>query len=145
MRIATHLAALALAFAATAAAADIYQWTDEQGRVHYGDQPAPGAPAAARPELRAAEPSEADRQEAIEREERLRARLQRPADESGPAEAPPRQATRPAEPDNSCAAQWARYHASQECFAPYRNVNGSVRVEAYRFCTDIPEPQCEMP
>lgn len=31
--------ALALAGAAPAAGADIFRWTDEQGRVHYGDRP----------------------------------------------------------------------------------------------------------
>lgn len=143
MQIAHLLLASALALAATAAHADIYKWTDEQGRVHYGDRPAPGAPAAERRELQVPELSEAQRQEAIERLERQRARLQPPEGEGGAAIATPAAEASPAEQDNSCAAQMRRYNQSQECFAPFRNANGSVKPEAFRYCKDIPEPQCE--
>ena len=35
--------ALVLLAATTVAAADIYRWTDEAGRVHFGERPPPGA------------------------------------------------------------------------------------------------------
>lgn len=142
MQIAHLLLAGALALAATAAQADIYKWTDEQGRVHYGDRPSPSAPAAERRELQVPELPEAQRQEAIERLEKQRATLKAPAGEAGVISAPAAEA-RPAERDDSCAAQMRRYHQSQECFAPFRNVNGSVKPEAFRYCKDIPEPQCD--
>jgi len=40
----------------------------------------------------------------------------------------------------SCAAKWDRYRKSQECFAPYVNVNGSVKPDAYENCTDVKAP-----
>ena len=40
----------------------------------------------------------------------------------------------------SCAAKWDRYHKSQECFAPYMNVNGSMRPGAFENCTDVKAP-----
>lgn len=40
----------------------------------------------------------------------------------------------------SCAAKWDRYHKSQECFAPYTNVNGSVKPEAFENCAEVKAP-----
>lgn len=40
----------------------------------------------------------------------------------------------------SCTAKWDRYHKSQECFAPYMNVNGSMKPGAFENCTDVKAP-----
>lgn len=45
MSLVARTLALALLLAAAAAHAQIYRWTDEQGRVHYGQSPPPGAKA----------------------------------------------------------------------------------------------------
>ncbi len=59
MRPATFL--LGLTLTATAAAGEIYRWTDAQGRVHFGDRPQSGAanqwPAAAPNVVQAVRPS----------------------------------------------------------------------------------------
>lgn len=46
LRTTLRLAVCALAFAALPAAAALYKWTDENGRVVYGDTPPPGVKAA---------------------------------------------------------------------------------------------------
>jgi hypothetical protein len=40
----------------------------------------------------------------------------------------------------TCARKWDRYHRSQECFAPFHNVDGSMKPGAYEKCTDIKYP-----
>jgi hypothetical protein len=40
----------------------------------------------------------------------------------------------------TCAAKWDRYHKSQDCFAPYHNVDGSMKPGAFEHCTEVKEP-----
>jgi hypothetical protein len=40
----------------------------------------------------------------------------------------------------TCAAKWDRYHKSQECFAPYHNVDGSMKPGAFEQCTEVKYP-----
>jgi hypothetical protein len=40
----------------------------------------------------------------------------------------------------TCAAKWDRYLKSQDCFAPYRNVNGTMKPGAFENCTEVNEP-----
>jgi len=40
----------------------------------------------------------------------------------------------------TCAAKWARFHKSQECFAPYHNVNGSWKPGAFEHCKVYKSP-----
>ncbi|OIR19472.1 hypothetical protein GALL_03530 [mine drainage metagenome] len=40
----------------------------------------------------------------------------------------------------TCAAKWDRYHKSQECFAPYHNVNGTMKPGAFENCTEVKYP-----
>jgi len=40
----------------------------------------------------------------------------------------------------TCARKWERYYKSQECFAPYHNVDGSMKPGAHENCTDIKYP-----
>jgi hypothetical protein len=40
----------------------------------------------------------------------------------------------------TCAAKWDRYFRSQECFAPYHNVDGSMKPGAFENCTEVKEP-----
>lgn len=137
---------LILLLAAPAASAEVYQWVDQQGRVHYGDRPAPGVPATPREELSVPEPAQADRDAAAERAARDRARLQslppspppEPTGTEGDRSPPQAEAE-----DDSCAAQHRRYRASQACFAPYVTVTGAVKPEAFQYCENLPQPQCE--
>jgi hypothetical protein len=45
-----------------------------------------------------------------------------------------------AEDKETCANKWDQYHKSQECFAPYQNVNGTMKPGAFEHCTDIKYP-----
>lgn len=40
----------------------------------------------------------------------------------------------------TCAAKWARFHKSQECFAPYHNVNGTMKPGAFEHCKNYKSP-----
>jgi hypothetical protein len=40
----------------------------------------------------------------------------------------------------TCAKKWERFHKSEECFAPFRNRNGSVKPEAYETCPELKAP-----
>jgi hypothetical protein len=40
----------------------------------------------------------------------------------------------------TCARKWDRYRKSQECFAPYHNVDGTMKPGAFDNCTDIKYP-----
>jgi hypothetical protein len=40
----------------------------------------------------------------------------------------------------SCAEKWERYRSSAECFSRYRNVNGSIKSDAYGHCTEVSYP-----
>jgi hypothetical protein len=46
-----------------------------------------------------------------------------------------------------CEQLQRAYAESQACFAPYRNVNGSVSAEAYQRCIEVPDPSpsCGIP
>ena len=41
---------------------------------------------------------------------------------------------------DTCASKWDRYLKSQDCFAPYHNVDGSMKPGAHENCTDIKYP-----
>ena len=40
----------------------------------------------------------------------------------------------------TCDRKWARYYKSQECFAPYHNVDGTMKPGAFRHCKQIRFP-----
>lgn len=45
---------------------------------------------------------------------------------------------------NKCKKAWKKYKKSQACFAPYRLVNGGIKAEAFKHCTEVKQPElCE--
>jgi hypothetical protein len=40
----------------------------------------------------------------------------------------------------TCAQKWARYYRSQECFAPYHNVDGTMKPGAFEHCKEYKYP-----
>jgi hypothetical protein len=40
----------------------------------------------------------------------------------------------------TCVAKWDRYHRSQECFAKYRRINGTMKPSAYKHCKEVKIP-----
>lgn len=47
----------------------------------------------------------------------------------------------------SCARRYRIYLASLACFERFRNVNGSLKPEAFQYCNEVidPGPQCGPP
>jgi hypothetical protein len=41
---------------------------------------------------------------------------------------------------STCEARWHRYLVSAACFDQYRLVGGGLKPEAYRHCTEVPQP-----
>lgn len=134
-------------------AATIYRWVDDQGRIHFSDTVPDAYRSRARPlGLPPSEPSEQDRQAALERAARDQARANASAgarDAAGRTDAgapgfpllPPRK--RPAQApdaDTDCETWQRLYYESIECFGPYRTVRGGIKPEAFDRCTEVPEP-----
>jgi len=123
----------------------INRWVDAHGRVHYGDAlPAnvPERTTAVGP-LQSATP---------EQKAQGQAQLQQYRDYlNQPADAPPQTALsepaaqEQARPDNSCAAQWARFNAAAACASPYHVKGGGLRGEVAQHCPVVPQPQCPPP
>jgi hypothetical protein len=42
---------------------------------------------------------------------------------------------------SACEARWHRYMASAACFDQYRVVGGGLKAEAYKRCTEVPQPE----
>lgn len=157
LRTALLLGLCASSFAATAAVT--WRWVDENGRVHYADTvPDKFKKTATKVDTTASELNAEQKSEAKARAERERAAADERAREanarasrnaaaasapaaSGPAAAASgAKAAGTAPAGNDCASQQRAYRASQECFAPFRNANGSIKSEAYEKCTEVPDP-----
>jgi hypothetical protein len=141
----------ALLFCSMPRAADIYRWVDETGRTQFGDTVPDKYKGSARKLENPPLPTERQRSEGAARAAKEKSAAARtPDDKAGAAKAgakpaPVAAAQRPS--DEECARQQRLYRASQECFAPYRQANGSIKVEAYKLCTEVrdPSPQCGIP
>lgn len=131
---------------APARAAEVYKWTDDNGRVQYGDRVPEDKKAAARMiSLANSELTDSQRLEAKARLDKILADAQKTAPPQSPKIAsiasPP-----PATPTSSsaCEEAWKKYNASYACFDPYRISGGRVRPEAYLHCKAVPQPErCE--
>jgi hypothetical protein len=140
--VAAFVVGITLAFAALGA--DIYVWTDENGKTHLADSVPPRYKASAqRIDSRQFELSPEQRREADARLELARKAL---AASSPPA--PPAPATaRPAPPaaaastaSNDCEALQREYIQSLECFAPFVNAKGTLKPEAFMSCKSVVNP-----
>lgn len=132
------LAGLLLAgLVATAQATEIYQWKDEQGRVHFGET----VPEKYKKSAQQKPMGELN----IVPIEKVPPLPPAPATSPAPASAPEAAPTEPAPAVSErqrCQQEIQRYRQSQECFAPYRNANGSVSPEAFELCEQLPQPTC---
>jgi hypothetical protein len=151
-----------MAICGLAAAADIYRWVDEQGRVQMSDRPPPKAsgqvikqdarPGDVTPEQRkAAQDRAAREQELLKSAEEERNKQPPPqspkpraaasngfADESDPS-LPPRASA------EDCRMWRAEYYRSKACFAPFRNGRGrGIKAEAFAICgPELVDPEFE--
>ncbi len=131
-----------------AGAADLYRWTDENGKTHYGDSVPEQYKNRARRVQGGSEVSEQERSVAAERLEKEKARAEaaeaaraRPAASQPPAAS---SSTAKAAPSEllSCEEQLRRFKESADCFAKYSLPMGGVRPEAFDNCTEIKQPNC---
>src|SRR5438045_1627688 len=120
---------------------EIYRWTDESGRVHYGDS-APDPHRAKAINVNNATMTDAQRQEAAARLARDRALLEKKATPVAPLVSGI-ESSRAADTNDAptCEEEWKKYDDSYACFNPYRLANGAVRVEAYAVCTEVKQPE----
>ena len=130
--------------AASAQSAEVYRWTDANGRVFYGDRAPEGRRASAKvipidppPPVRAdaAEPIAPPRR-AAPPDTRPAAPVQGGAGLIGRSESLPPLEDR----ETRCAAAWRRFDESSACFAPYRVDGGRVLAEAYVRCGNVAMP-----
>lgn len=136
------------AIAFSVQAAEIYKWTDEDGRTHFADSvPDRYKSAATRVDPGSSEVPDTQRKEAEARAAKEKSAMNRAREKSGnsglPAGTKPAtggSATADARRAADCEILFRRYRESQECFAPYRLANGALRVEAYQRCTEVPDP-----
>lgn len=140
-------AAVASMFAAPVFSATIFRCVDDRGRTHVAD----AVPAGCKGRVERIDTQRwqlpVERAEAAQRElARLCAQLDAPQFERDEA-APPVRGTAPAAtsaPRRSeladCGALRRAYAASQACFAPFQNVNGTMKPGAFEACVELPDP-----
>lgn len=138
--------AILLAFALLsppAGAADIYRWVDDNGKVHISDTvPEKYRKSAKRMDTGGSEVSPENRAAA---EARAAADRERAKASAAAAE---RRATRHPDPiavpkppaETDCESAHRLYKESIDCFAPFITTRGSVKEEAFTFCTSLPDP-----
>lgn len=132
---------------------DIYRWVDENGRVQFADTAPPASrKPVTRMDSRPYELSPEQRREAEARAAREKAQaLENPQYKAAetPAVAAPspkasQQAGPPAIAGKDCASLRRRFQESSECFAPFFNVNGSIKADAFETCGPaVPYPAQE--
>ncbi|PPK52357.1 DUF4124 domain-containing protein [Marinobacter persicus] len=142
--------------------AEIYQWTDSNGKVHFSDRvPVQHRDEANPVELSAKPPSKEEVEAAHARAERIRDAAESTAEANSPDRAPENHKEALPKPENAKTSErppltspatpmerkkryeqaMERYRKAQDCFGPYKNRNGSNRVEAYDKCPIIPRPR----
>lgn len=120
-----------------AAAAEIYRWTDEKGKVHFGDKPnvPPG-------EVKRIDTSGANLSESQRREAELRAmrdRNEATRDLRKPVQGSTASKTQTAK--EKCEEEWRRYNEAQACFnRGGRNANGSLKGGVGN-CVEVKQPE----
>lgn len=150
-KLVTVAAPIALAFAFAAQAADIYQWTDDAGRVHLADSVPPRYKAGAiridsrQFELSPEQQREAEARAAAAKKKALAAQRQQRASDAQATVSRPVPVRRaaplaasPSGPD--CEALQREYRESLECFAPFVNANGTVKPNAFLACKSVVNP-----
>jgi Domain of unknown function (DUF4124) len=140
------IGALCLLADAAIAAATVYRWVDDNGRVNYSETVPERYRSVARP---VTVPAAAPAAEAA-RDGAGAAAVGKPASAAAtvvrrpPSPAPPQPVgKRPArvpDKDTDCETWQRLYFESIDCFGPYRTVRGGIKPEAFERCNEVPEP-----
>jgi hypothetical protein len=145
MRILLKTVACAVAFLAIGAmAADIYRWTDDDGRTHMSDSvPEKYRDRAKRVDVDRNKPTDQQRTDSLKRTKRdseranamEQSRTQDGQDAARSASSAAAGAKRPADPnETSCQKAHREYRESQECYAPFHTATLGVKEEAVKQC-----------
>jgi hypothetical protein len=128
----TRAALLLLAALTASAHAEVYQWKDEQGRIHFGQEVPPKYQKSAvvkdttqvnvMKAAEAAKPQSNSETPAPPREE---------VDEDAPVQA-----------EEGCAAELQKYEETQACLKKFLNAYGRVTTEGVQKCGSVPRPDC---
>lgn len=138
---------MSLAVMSMACAADVYRWTDGQGKSHASDRPPERHQGKVRRDhYKTHELTERQREEARSRalaEKSLRDRSVyvppvMPTDLG--ADEPLPEAQRQ---ETECERMTRLYRESEACFAPYKLWNGATRAEAFQYCAVVVEPSIQ--
>ena len=146
------LAGLALLFAVSAQATEIYRWIDETGRTHVADVvPEKYRKSAIRIDSSQSEVSPEQRQQAERAAARNKVlaeeaakRSQKPPVRASVSASRPATVKRPVQgvTESTDCETWLRlYRESVECFAPFRTTRGATRAEAFEKCNPIASPE----
>lgn len=159
----------AIAFTLPPAQAEIYQWTDDNGNIHFGDR----VPSQHRDEtdtvgLSSRVPNQDEVQAAQNRARRIQSAAEATAESNQQRRAEQVQSNTETEPGHRAYAQprqqfpelpplpqratrqqrderyqqeMARYRASMRCLAQYQNTNGSFKAEAFDRCEVVKRPK----
>lgn len=142
------IAAALFLMSGSAQGKDVYRWTDERGTTHYADK----VPKAYRGVARKVEidvDAPAARKRAGENDDRgmplvssvpvpLAGSEAASAGSSGSSGASGSAGSDGSTPD--CTSLRRQYWESQACFNQFRNANGSVKAEAFRYCREVQSP-----
>jgi hypothetical protein len=146
LRILIMSAAVSMASMASLSHAEtVYKWTDDKGRVQYSDAPPPNRPSKV-VEIDVREPTDAQRKAAEALVAKDKANLQPLPTVSAPSASPAPAAAAassqlPPGDQSACRAEWENYRKSTDCFAPFVNVDGSLKPEAFATCRSVPQPR----
>lgn len=117
------------------AQAEIYKWVDEKGRTHFGEV----LPEKYRKSGKVLDPQPMN---TISTGEMRRGANSAPSPAATPDTRPPAP-PRALNAEELCVEQHQKYRQSQECFARFRNANGSLKAGAAEQCGEnIPQPTC---
>jgi hypothetical protein len=142
------IGALLLSFSLSAQSKDIYRWIDAEGATHYADKVPKEFKGKARKVDAHVNEVGTNRQAAMDETPVISTppvpTLSRHGDQPESAGSSASAGTSDAGAPDDCAVLRRRYWESQECFNRYRNVNGSVKAEAYQHCAVVNNPvaQC---
>lgn len=121
----------------SAHAAEIYRWTDEKGKVHFGDKPNVPPGEAKRIDTSGANLSDSQRREAELRA--MRDRNEATRDLRKPVQTSVTGKTQTAR--EKCEEEWRRYNEAQACFnRGGRNANGSLKGSVGN-CVEVRQPE----
>lgn len=132
---------LALSFALSfvlcnaAFSAEIYRWTDDKGKVHFGDKPNVPPGEVKRVDTGSATVTPAQRREAEMRAARERNEAFKDVRSGSQTKLDPRGDSKKAK----CEEEWRRFNEASACFNAYRVANG-LRAGAAN-CPDVKQPE----